>query len=129
MIAAQLNVPAGTLTFCTAGHPEAIYVTADGKLESLTSDGAVMGSFATARYQNATRQILAGDRIVLVTDGFLEAENAAGEELGESRLAQWVAELRAYGAVEMYERLNARLLEFAGDQVSDDATLIVIAAD
>jgi sigma-B regulation protein RsbU (phosphoserine phosphatase) len=129
MIAAQLNVPAGTLTFCTAGHPEAIYVTADGKLESLTSDGAVMGSFATARYQNATRQILAGDRIVLVTDGFLEAENAAGEELGESRLAQWVAELRAYGAVEMYERLNARLLEFAGDRVSDDATLIVIAAD
>jgi sigma-B regulation protein RsbU (phosphoserine phosphatase) len=128
MIAAQLNVPAGVFTFCTAGHPEAIYVSAAGNCESLSSDGAVMGSFATARYKNETRELQSGDRIVLVTDGFLEAENASGEELGASRLAGWVVELRSFSASEMYDRLNARLFEFTG-QLSDDSTLIVIASD
>jgi sigma-B regulation protein RsbU (phosphoserine phosphatase) len=129
MIAAQLNVPAGVFTFCTAGHPEAIYVAADGNIESLSSDGAVMGTFATACYQNATRELRSGDRIVMVTDGFLEAESPAGEELGELQLSHWIAELLTLGAAEMYERLNARLLEFTGGNISDDATLIVIAAD
>lgn len=129
MIAAQLNVPAGTLTFCTAGHPEAVYVSATGEISSLSSDGAVMGSFSTARYKNETRELQAGDRIVFVTDGFLEAENVTGEELGTSRFAGWVAELRTLSATQMYERLNARLLEFTRGQLSDDSTLIVIASD
>jgi sigma-B regulation protein RsbU (phosphoserine phosphatase) len=129
MIAAQLNIATQVFTFCTAGHPEAIYVTADGMVESLTSDGAVMGSFATARYNNAHRQLQRGDRIVMVTDGFLEAESDAGEELGESRLHSWIVEMRALTADEMFARLNDRLMDFGCGRLSDDSTLIVIAAD
>lgn len=129
MIAAQLDVPRGVFTFCTAGHPEAIYVKASGEIESLSSDGPLMGSFATAEYQNRRRAMLPGDRVVLVTDGVLEAENATGEELGEQRLGQWAAELRTAGAAQIYEQLNAALGEFAKGSFADDATLIVIAAD
>jgi phosphoserine phosphatase RsbU/P len=66
---------------------------------------------------------------VLVTDGFLEAENAGGEEIGDKRLAQWTAELRSSAAAEILDALNARLAEFTGGRLSDDATLVVIAAD
>jgi len=129
MIAAQLDVPRGIFTFCTAGHPEAIFVRANGEIESLSSDGPLMGSFATAEYQNARREMSAGDRVVLVTDGVLEAENAHGEEVGDKRLAQWTAGLRSSAAAEILDALNARLAEFTGGRLSDDATLVVIAAD
>jgi sigma-B regulation protein RsbU (phosphoserine phosphatase) len=129
MIAAQLDISTQVFTFCTAGHPEAICVNADGTIASLTSDGPVMGSFATARYSNANRQLQHGDRIVMVTDGFLEAEGTAGEELGESRLGGWSVELRALPADEMFARLNDRLLAFSGGKLSDDSTLMVIATD
>jgi sigma-B regulation protein RsbU (phosphoserine phosphatase) len=129
MIAAQLDVPRGVFTFCTAGHPEAILVRANGEIESLSSDGPLMGSFATAEYRNGHRELASGDRVVLVTDGFLEAENASGEDVGEKKVAQWTADLRTSDAAQMFDALNARLAEFAGGQFLDDATLIVIAAD
>ena len=129
MIAAQLDVPRGAFTFCTAGHPEAILVHANGEIESLSSDGPLMGSFATAEYRNGHRELASGDRVVLVTDGFLEAENASGEDVGEGKLARWAADLRTSGAAQMFDALNARMADFAGGQFLDDATLIVIAAD
>jgi phosphoserine phosphatase RsbU/P len=51
----------------------------------------MLGLFPEAAYTSAERPISTGDRCVLYTDGVLEARNAAEEEFGKARLAEFVA--------------------------------------
>jgi phosphoserine phosphatase RsbU/P len=129
MMCASLNVQSGEFVYSTAGHPPAILLRGTGETESLTSDDAILGSFASWTYKAESRKLLPGDRVVMVTDGFLESEDETGEELGQDRLCGWAKELRHLPAAEFQAQMNRRLLDFAKSSIADDATVMVIAAD
>ena len=129
MFNASLRLDAGEFVFCSAGHPPAILVRASGEIEPLTSDDAVLGSFGSWEYRSGSRILNSGDRVAMVSDGFLECADSDDAELGDSRFADWVKETRALSASEMHERLTERLMAFCGGCLNDDVTLMVIAAD
>jgi serine phosphatase RsbU (regulator of sigma subunit) len=68
-----------------------------------------------------------GDSLVLVTDGFFECRNTAGDMLGADRLADAIRQHQSNGAAEMIRRLYGDVVKFsAGTKQGDDITAVVI---
>jgi len=75
--------PDGTMTVASAGHP-APYV--NGKEVEIAS-GFPLGLMAETGYQEITLRLGPDDRVLMISDGVVEARNAAGELFGFERTA------------------------------------------
>lgn len=85
-LAMRLDLADGQLEIVNAGHP-APWRVREGHAEPLELDPQLpAGMFESTTYRTQSVQLQAGDRLVLVTDGVLEA-GAPGPELGEDRLS------------------------------------------
>ncbi len=72
-------------------------------------------------------RLTAGDLVVLLTDGFYEYQNAAGDQFGRDRVAKVIAENRHRQAKEILDALLQALDQFAaGAPQADDLTAIII---
>lgn len=67
-----------------------------------------------------------GDRLVLFTDGFLEAKSADGEVFGDHRLAEALGRLASLDSDALGEELVAVVERFAAGKLDDDLTMLVI---
>jgi phosphoserine phosphatase RsbU/P len=117
------------LRYSNAGHPAPVLVRADGTVSRLEAGGAVLGVFADWAYEAAEVELRAGDRLVLFSDGVVEAENAAGAEFGEDRLVAVVREHRTEKAATLKQRLMEVVSRFACGSLQDDATLVVLGIE
>jgi len=67
-----------------------------------------------------------GDVVLMITVGFLEAQNAAGAEFGPDRLCEVVRTSVSLPAEEIVQRLHDAVRVFAGGQPqNDDLTAVV----
>jgi serine phosphatase RsbU (regulator of sigma subunit) len=67
-----------------------------------------------------------GDRLVLVTDGILEAKGPEGELFGEGRLAETLVRLAPLDLEELGEELVAEVERFTAGKLDDDLTMLLI---
>ena len=68
-----------------------------------------------------------GDFLVLITDGFFEWENAAGEQFGLDRLNETIRRSKDQPAREIISTLHAEVTRFAdGTPQNDDLTAVVV---
>ena len=65
----------------------------------------------------------------LAADGVSEAENADGEQFGEDRIVELVAEHRTENASELERTISQTVLAHAGGELQDDLTLVVVAIE
>ena len=112
-----------------AGHNAPIVIHRDGSHERLEEGGGVLGVFEGQQYTLGTKDLAAGDRVVLFTDGVTEASDSDQAEYGESRLLGLLAENRGASAVELQRKILTAAGEFCRGDWQDDATLIVIAVE
>src|ERR1700683_2549136 len=118
----------GVLKYSNGGHNPPYVRRAGGSVEALGgAGGLVLGAMPDMVYPEHSVQLLAGDRLVLYTDGITEAFNTANEAYGEKRL---IAEIRGHGdgpAAALGERLCRSVTLFAdAAPQSDDITLTVL---
>jgi phosphoserine phosphatase RsbU/P len=101
---------------------------ADGAVERLASGGIILTMLPDAAYSTEDIHFASGDRLLLFTDGLLEAARGDDEFFGDRQLARVVAETPASS------NLSAAVLrahrEWIGPSasVSDDVTLVVVEA-
>src|SRR4029077_5862754 len=126
---AQLDGAARRLHYVNAGHNAPIVVHRDGSHERLDVGGGVLDVFSLLTYAAGTRELDAGDRVVLFTDGVTEASDPENEEYGESRLLRLLEENRGGSAVGVQRKILTAAGEFCRGIWHDDATLIVIAVE
>jgi sigma-B regulation protein RsbU (phosphoserine phosphatase) len=119
----------GSLTYANAGHFPPALIKPDGTVIRLASGGPVLGVLAAGTYESGTVAFGAGDRLILYTDGITEARSESDEEFGDERLLSLAAEHRACSAPALQARLVDAVATFTGRRFTDDATLIVLAAD
>ncbi len=81
---AQLDAPAGALTYVSAGHPAAIVVSPDGTARALDQSGLPIGIGAS--YEDQRVPLGPGDRAYVFSDGVLEAMDPQLELFGRDRL-------------------------------------------
>jgi phosphoserine phosphatase RsbU/P len=124
---ARLDPVTGRLDYCSAGHPPALLLRAEGQLESLSEGGPLLGVIHGATFDQGSVQLHAGDVLLICSDGILESFNEADQEFGKERLE---AELRNAGGgsadAVLFSVLGA-VQDFAAPRpLTDDMTLVVV---
>ena len=117
-----------TLRYTSAGHPRPLLIQRNGPTFRLKNDGALLGVFPDWKYEVSSAELNPGDVLLLFTDGITEAMGAAGEEFGEERLISAVSRSRKQDPDKLPMELLGHVRNFCGSRMSDDATLIVVAA-
>ena len=113
--------------YTNAGHNAPIIVRAGGTIERLTTGGMMVGAFEWARYEEAGAALAPNDLLLIFSDGISEAENEAGEEYGEERLATFAVEHRMSSADEMRDAIFLEIDAWSGTRErGDDQTLVIV---
>ena len=113
------------LRYVNCGHLPPLLLRADGKLERLTATNTVLGLFEKWACAVAEVLLAAGDTLVPYTDGVTEAENANGEQFGESRLVETALAQRHLPVSSLLETIVTTVQEFSGGEQADDITLVL----
>jgi phosphoserine phosphatase RsbU/P len=82
----HLDSISGTLRYSAAGHPPMLLLRR-GEVMEISENGLMLAAFDYATYTNAERPMEAGDRLLLYTDGVIEAANTQGNHFGEDALS------------------------------------------
>lgn len=125
---AVLDSHTNRLTYCNAGHNPPLLVRADDISVELDAAGAVLGQFPHWRYEQNELQLHRGDKLLLFTDGLVEAPNAEYEPFGERNLIRIARENAAASADSLMASLIRAASQHCGNHFHDDASLIVLKA-
>jgi phosphoserine phosphatase RsbU/P len=107
----------GQLEYVNCGHVPPLLVSNGSVLRPEVSNVPV-GLLADAGYQGGFCKLNPGDRLLLVTDGVTEAENAQGEFFEDSRLQ----DIAAHSS---FDQIFAAVNDFcAGTPLADDCTVV-----
>jgi sigma-B regulation protein RsbU (phosphoserine phosphatase) len=127
IILAILDLETGTIRLVQAGHPYAQLVRAGGQPELLGDGGLPIGLLEGVHYETFSTTLRKGDRLVLVSDGFTECMNPAGDMLDDEGLSAWLSHYRTTTGAELLEVLPVELSRFAqGDDFGDDISALVL---
>ena len=123
-----LDTSSHSLVYANAGHVPPILVRSNGAQEELSEGGTILGPFPDSSYQQGAASLHSGDQLVLLTDGITEAENTYGEQFSEGgRITQLLARSRRQTAETLKNALLDAVASFAGQDLQDDATLMVVS--
>lgn len=78
--------------------------------------------------QLCSTQLRPGDRVVLYTDGVVEARSPSGEFFGEERLADLIVRADSAGEPppETMRRLMGSVMQHQAGQLQDDASIVLV---
>jgi phosphoserine phosphatase RsbU/P len=114
--------PGGDCLYVNCGHVPPVVIR-KGQVLRLMEGNMPIGLFAEAEYQAHEARLEPGDRILLVSDGVTEAEDASGEFFGEARLEQ-----AALGEGSCFDRVFNAMRSYCGElALSDDCTLLELS--
>ena len=125
----RLDADGGGLDSLSAGQaPLVHYHAAEDRLEVLKADLPPLGLFPMLPPARPRRIELApGDLWVVLSDGFYEAADPEGEELGVERIGEVLRRCRARPAGELLAELRAELERFTrGAPAADDQTALLL---
>jgi serine phosphatase RsbU (regulator of sigma subunit) len=122
---AVLDGATGQLTYCSAGHPPQLLFRASGEVVELSSVGFLLGSVEETRYADGELTMEPGDRLLLYTDGLVEATDASGSQFGRERVAGVVRSHFAEPIEDISNRLLSEAVMFLEEPTfQDDVTFI-----
>jgi serine phosphatase RsbU (regulator of sigma subunit) len=129
LFVAVLDLADGVIRFCNAGHNPPILASAFGGVTRLDTGGAVVGVFDSATYDSGRASVADGDRLLLFTDGLVEAGSSASREYGDEHLVETLVRHRSLGADELLDQVFGDVHQWAGRRLDDDATAVALAFD
>jgi phosphoserine phosphatase RsbU/P len=118
-----VNARTRELKYAGAAHPPLLLLRGE-KVMEVEENGLMLAAFDFSTYSTRIIELEPGDRLVMYTDGLLEAANAAQEEFGQERLSAAIRESAAMTVTEASERIVARAQAWSIAQ-NDDLTVVV----
>jgi sigma-B regulation protein RsbU (phosphoserine phosphatase) len=115
------------LTYVNAGHPAPILLgTSSGQL--LQTGGPPLGVLPDTEFQVGRLVLQPGDMMVLFSDGITDAGESSEREFGQARLETTVKEHCEEPLDEIRQHILTAARDWAGEEVEDDMTLLLIRA-
>ncbi|HEV7522056.1 MAG TPA: SpoIIE family protein phosphatase [Candidatus Angelobacter sp.] len=119
LLAAQLHRD-GKLALVNCGHVPAI-LAQDGKVTHVEDGDMPVGLIPEVNFHVIERELPAGSRLCILTDGISETENAEGAEFGTHLLADYLC------GEEPIQKILLAVQSFSGNsEAQDDRTLVVL---
>lgn len=127
-----VDLSAGTIRYCSAGHPPAILIGPGAdEISILDVQSGVVGAFHDINYQDGVVSLERGDVLLLYTDGTTEARDPSGAFFGEEGLRDMV--MRESEGDKPFdgfvERLLSTLDAFTGRSLEDDVAMVALRFD
>lgn len=125
-----VDLTTSSLTYCSAGHPPAILVSAQsGEAELLDVQSGVVGAFHDMEYKNGTVRLHKGDILLLYTDGTTEARSPEGAFFGETGLRDMIMNEVPQGFDGLLNRFLSTLDRYTGRRLDDDVAMVALRFD
>jgi sigma-B regulation protein RsbU (phosphoserine phosphatase) len=123
-----LDLDRGTLRYSSAGHPPLLCWRAEQRqAEELSQKGLVLGARPQTTYAALEVPVGPSDRLVLYTDGLLEARDSKGEQFDAKRLLASVVDSSGEAADPAATRILGAVSAWTGNRPQeDDFTLVVV---
>ena len=119
----HLNSESGELRYSAAAHPPLLLVR-NGGVRPIEENGLMLAAFSFASYSTGVHKLEAGDRIVMYTDGILEASNAAGDFFGLDALCDLLTKTRQSSPATTADAIISSVRRWSTKQ-DDDLTVLI----
>ena len=125
-----LNTETMKAKYTNAAHSFPIwYRSRSREVQELDTQGYFLGVFEKSEYEEKEIQLEPGDKILLYTDGVIEAQDKRGKEFGRSRLAQCFQDIskKVQAPNQIIEKIYSEVIKFSGrEDFNDDLTLLLM---
>jgi sigma-B regulation protein RsbU (phosphoserine phosphatase) len=129
MFTCTLQMSQGHLTYAGSAHPVAVlWRHATQSFEKLESQNPIVGfdRMANGQFKHDITQVHPGDKLILYTDGIIEAEGTKGGQLGIDGMLGFLAPVITRPAVEISNSLVDDIKKWAKKPLRDDIYLLVV---
>ena len=127
-VLARLDTSTGRLRWVNAGHPPPLVLRDGGLVQIAVCPPDPPLGLQDSKPQTCEMALQPGDRVLLYTDGIIEARSPTEEFFGEQRLSDFVIRSAAAGfpPPETLRRLMREVLAHQADQLQDDASIVAL---
>jgi serine phosphatase RsbU (regulator of sigma subunit) len=124
----RLDLVTGRLSLLSAAHPAPLLIRNGRSVGEVSVEPGLPLGFGTRVDQVVDASLEPGDRLLLFSDGVVEARSTQGEFFGIDRLVDLVTrqESGRQTAPETLRRLINAVLEHQQDMLQDDATVLLL---
>ncbi len=118
-----IDTDSGRGTYANAGHPHAI-LGVGSDLQRLGPTGPIVGPFVTT-WETESMIVQPGGKLIVYTDGLVEARDADRMFYGDERLIRLLLSLDCPEAQPVVDRILGDLDDFHPGRLQDDVTIVV----
>jgi sigma-B regulation protein RsbU (phosphoserine phosphatase) len=119
----HLDAESQELRYAAAAHPPMLLLR-EGEVLPIEENGLMLALFPDAAYTTATRSLQPGDRLLLYTDGIIEAADSKEQQFGHHRLCELLKESAGKTHDETADLIIDSVQRWAASQ-DDDLTVLV----
>jgi phosphoserine phosphatase RsbU/P len=118
-----LDAESGSMRYSAAGHPPMLLLRG-GQVKDVEENGLLLAAFSFATYSTTVHSLEPGDRLMLYTDGIVEAANTEADEFGRDRLGALMLETAKLSPQQAVDHIVDVVQRWAKAQ-GDDLTVLL----
>jgi sigma-B regulation protein RsbU (phosphoserine phosphatase) len=127
MMSIQLDFKANKINYAGGAHPAALlFRPGDKTMTELASQNAIIGFDKKNQFKQDSKELLAGDRIIIYTDGVVEAEDQDKNQFGMEGLMASIKAHISRGVPQACKDIIDDVWRFSGEFCRDDIMLTIV---
>ncbi|MBF0396230.1 MAG: serine/threonine-protein phosphatase [Desulfobacterales bacterium] len=120
-----LNIYSGDLIYSNAAHPHPVLIRTNGNLEFLDKGGTVIGMSGIMPFEEETKKLYKGDKLILYTDGVVEYQNKEGKQFGDNRFHDLLKQYKEESIDEILMKIYDEIINFGNEaKLQDDISML-----